>query len=62
MKDTRTTRTKDYVADRRQYLSDGRRNYTSGGWMVMRWDAHRSIYVEGAVYRTKRDAQAALAQ
>lgn len=51
---------RDYIADRRQYLSDGRRNPTSGGWMVLRWDERRGIYVEGPCYRTKREALAVL--
>jgi hypothetical protein len=49
-----------YVADRRQYLSDGRLNLTSGGWMVMWWDEGRKIHVEGATYRTKAEATEAL--
>ena len=41
---------RDYVADRREI----------GGWMVMRWSPQHNIYVEGAVYRTKREAVEAL--
>jgi len=49
-----------YVADRRQYLDNGKRNRTSGGWMVMTWDAKRLVWVEGACYRTKREAEAVI--
>lgn len=57
----RAIRRRDYVADRRQYLSDGRLNRTSGGWLVVRWDESRRIYVETSYYYpTKRAAQDAL--
>jgi hypothetical protein len=48
---------RDYVADRRQYLSDGRRSRTSGGWAIVRWDGARRIWIEpAAYYQTKREA------
>lgn len=59
----RALRRRDYVADRRQYLSDGRRNRTSGGWGVVRWDEERQIYIEPlGYYATKREALEALRQ
>jgi len=53
---------RSYVADHRQYLPDGRVRATSGGWQVMVWDEMRSLWEEGSLHRTKRQAQAALAE
>jgi hypothetical protein len=38
----------DYIADRRQYGSTGK--VTGGGWLIMRWDEIRQIYIEGTTY------------
>jgi hypothetical protein len=51
-----------YVADEREYGPSGRR--TGGGWRVVyrEIDAEgRPTYVEGALWRTKAEARAALA-
>ena len=50
-----------YVADHRsiRYAQDGRR-IVEGGWQVMWWDGLRSIYVEGGVYSSRREAQDAV--
>jgi len=45
-----------YVADRRQYLSNGKRHPTSGGWLTMYWDDDRHVYVEGCYHHTKAEA------
>ena len=50
------------VADRRQYLSNGKRNSASGGWLTMYWDEHRQIDVEGAYHWTKAAAEESLRQ
>lgn len=57
---TKLSMTRHYIADRREYLSNGRRNPTSGGWMVLTWDERRSIYVEGPLYRTRAEARGAI--
>ena len=49
-------RRKHFVADRRQYLSNGKRNPSSGGWLMMYWDERRQIYVEGCYHSTKIEA------
>lgn len=55
------TGSRDYVADRRQYDSQGRRVTHSGGWAVVRWDEARQIWIEpAAYYATKREALEAL--
>jgi len=55
------TKSRDYVADRRQYDSQGRRVRHSGGWAIMRYDADRSIWIEPAYYYdTKAQAVNAL--
>jgi hypothetical protein len=47
---------KDYITDRRQYGSTGK--VAGGGWLIMRWDDERQIYIEGTYYHaTKRGAQ-----
>src|SRR5437773_6945004 len=52
MKSQNVKTRKHYVADRRQYLSNGKRNTTSGGWLTMYWDEHRRIYMEGCYHHT----------
>ena len=49
----------DYVADRRQWgthSKTGKQYLSGGGWMILSWDADRSVYVEGAYHRTKAEA------
>ncbi len=62
MKENRSMKRKHYVADRRQYLSNGKRNPTAGGWLTMYWDEDRQIYVEGSYHWTKAAAEASLRQ
>lgn len=54
---------KPYIADRRQYLSDGRRDRTDGGWAVMLWDTDQQIWIEPLYsYETREGARSALAE
>ncbi len=52
----KSTGSAGYVADRRQYSASGKR--VGGGWAIV-WKTDRG-YEDGAIYRTKREAESAL--